>query len=61
MKLFRPALYALLVASPASVLAEGYQRPIPQPQSATAEFWFFLASVSLVGALVAVNWLVRRR
>ncbi len=43
------------------VWAAAYNRPIPQAQSATAEFWFFLASVALVAALLAVNWLVTRR
>lgn len=61
MRLLHTALCALLVASPVNAIAEGYQRPIPQAQSATAEFWFLLASISLIGALFAVNWLVRRR
>lgn len=49
----------LLLASP--VLAEGFDRPMPQPQSATAEFWFALASVALIAALVGVSRIVARR
>ncbi|RKF16168.1 protein NnrT [Roseovarius spongiae] len=41
--------------------AEAYQRPIPQSQSATAEFWFALASIALIVALIAVQRLVARR
>lgn len=48
----------LIMAAPA--FAEG-ARPIPQAQSATAEGWFFMASLALLAALVAVQWLVRRR
>jgi len=48
-----------LIASPA--WAEGFDRPIPQAQSATAELWFFLGSVALIAALAAVQWLVARR
>lgn len=46
---------------PAPVLAEAYSRPIPQAQSATAEFWFMGASIVLVLSLLAVGWLVARR
>ncbi|MCL3882720.1 protein NnrT [Marivita sp. GX14005] len=54
-------LCALLVAFPSLALAEEFDRPIPQAQSATAEWLFFLASLALVAALVAVQMLVRRR
>jgi len=50
---------ALLLATPA--LAEVYDRPIPQAQSATAEFWYALACLALVAAMVAVQHLVARR
>jgi hypothetical protein len=53
-------LLAFLVL-PADVWAKTFSRPIPQAQSATAEFWFFVASLALVAALIAVNWLVARR
>ena len=46
---------------PAPVWAKIYDRPIPQAQSATAEFWFFMASLMLVAALISVAWLVRER
>jgi hypothetical protein len=46
---------------PAAALAEEFQRPIPQAQSATAEGWFFAASVALLLSLLAVHMLVRRR
>ncbi len=61
MHLIRLALCALLVALPVAASAAAYERPIPQAQSATVEHWFFLASVSLLLALAAVGWLVRRR
>lgn len=47
------------MASP--VLAEGFDRPIPQAQSATAEFWYALACLALVAAMVVVQRLVSRR
>ncbi|HKL06684.1 MAG TPA: protein NnrT [Roseovarius sp.] len=50
---------ATLCASPA--LAEGFDRPIPQAQSATAEFWYALACIALVASMVAVQRLVSRR
>lgn len=43
-----------------SSLAEQFDRPIPQAQSATAEFWFALGSVALIAALVLVQRLVAR-
>ena len=46
---------------PAPVWAQAYDRPVPQAQSATAEFWFFMASLMLVAALISVAWLVRER
>lgn len=52
-------LFATLLATPA--FAEAFDRPIPQSQSATAEFWYTLACVTLVLSMVAVQWLVSRR
>lgn len=52
-------IIASLMASP--VLADGFDRPIPQAQSATAEFWYALACLALVAAMVAVQRLVSRR
>ncbi|PCJ07771.1 MAG: hypothetical protein COB16_10125 [Rhodobacteraceae bacterium] len=57
-RLFTLAALSLL---PAQVWAKAYERPIPQPQSATAEFWFFMGSLMLVGALIMVAWLVSKR
>ena len=50
---------AMICASGAQ--AAGFDRPIPQSQSATAEFWFGLACVALIVALYAVHRLVSRR
>ena len=46
---------------PAPALAEAFDRPIPQPQTEAAEFWFFVGSVALLISLVAVQMLVSRR
>ncbi|WP_084863847.1 protein NnrT [Salibaculum halophilum] len=58
MRRLMPLLPALL-ASPA--LAEEFDRPIPQAQSATAELWYALACLALVVAMIAVQRLVARR
>lgn len=49
----------LLLASP--VWASSFDRPIPQAQSATAEMWFAVASLVLIGALWLVHHLVMRK
>lgn len=49
------------ILAPVAALAEGYTRPIPQGQSATAEYWFAGASLALIVALIAVARLVARR
>lgn len=46
---------------PAAALAEAFQRPIPQPQTAEAELAYFAAALALLAALIAVQWLVSRR
>jgi len=46
---------------PTIVLAEAFQRPIPQAQSATAELWYLIATLAFVAALIAVHFMVRRR
>ena len=51
----------LITFAPVSALAEAYDRPIPQAQSATAEFWFLMASLTLLVALGAVAWSVKKR
>lgn len=58
MQKFLPLLMVLL---PSAALSEAYKRPIPQAQSATAEFWFLLASIALVLSLWVVNWMIKRR
>lgn len=50
-----------LFLAPLSALAESFERPIPQAQSATAEFWFFLATLALLVSLVVVARVVARR
>lgn len=52
-------LFAALI--PTTALAEAFQRPIPQPQTAQAEVSYFVASLLLLMALVAVQWLISRR
>lgn len=54
-------LTSALCAIASSGLAEGFDRPIPQAQSATAEFWYAMACLSLIAAMAAVHWLVSRR
>lgn len=49
----------MFFASP--LLAEAFDRPIPQAQSATAEIWFAGASIALIAALFAVHRLVMRK
>jgi len=52
-------LFAGLLATP--VLSDGFDRPIPQAQSATAELWYALACLALILAMIAVQRLVARR
>ena len=54
-------LLALLMLLPVPAAAARFERPIPQAQTDVAEFWFLMASLGLVLALVAVQWLVSRR
>lgn len=53
------AILPALLAAPA--WAEAFDRPIPQPQSATAEFWYALACVALIVSMIVVQRLVSRR
>lgn len=55
----RRILTAALVLSPA--IAHAFERPVPQAQSATAEFWFAIASIAMIAALYAVHRLVTRK
>ncbi|WP_164659657.1 protein NnrT [Tropicibacter sp. Alg240-R139] len=54
-----PSILLLFLTSPA--WAGSFDRPIPQAQSATAEFWFAVGSIALLAALGVVHWLVSRR
>jgi hypothetical protein len=58
---FFSILGIITLALPVSALAEAFDRPIPQAQSATAEFWYAFACIALVLALVAMARLVARR
>ena len=49
------------ITLPCPTFAATFERPIPQPQTGTAEVWFLIASVALIGALAAVQMLVNRR
>jgi len=57
----RSLLFLGIMLLPFQTHAANFQRPIPNPQTATAEGWFLLASVALLLALAAVQWLVSRR
>lgn len=57
----RLPLFLLVLFAPALAAAEAFQRPIPQPQTAQAELSYLIASVLLLCALVAVQWLISRR
>ncbi|MDZ4313086.1 MAG: hypothetical protein U1A24_21295 [Cypionkella sp.] len=57
----RLPLSLLAALTPAAAVAEAFQRPIPQPQTAQAEISYFVASLLLLMALVAVQWLISRR
>ncbi|KAE9630131.1 protein NnrT [Parasedimentitalea maritima] len=59
MKRLLALLTLSISASP--LFAAGYTRPVPQAQSATAEFWFALASLALVAALFAVHKIIFRK
>lgn len=57
----RLSLPLAAILTPGAALAEAFQRPIPQPQTAQAEISYFAASLLLLMALVAVQWLVSRK
>ncbi len=52
---------AAALTLPVQSLAETFDRPVPQAQSATAEFWYAFACVALVLALIVMARLVARR
>ncbi|GAA6174589.1 protein NnrT [Sulfitobacter pacificus] len=53
------SIMTVILATP--TFASTYERPIPQAQSATAEFWYAMACIALVAAMIAVQQLVARR
>lgn len=57
----RLSLLSILLALPAPAFSEAFSRPVPQAQTAAAEFWFAAASISLLLALLLVNWMVHRK
>jgi hypothetical protein len=57
----KASLILFLILYPGLSFAKSYDRPIPQAQSATAEIWFLIASLALIGALFVVQFLVNRR
>jgi hypothetical protein len=54
------SLTSVLCIAASTCFSDDFDRPIPQAQSATAEFWFAMGSVALIGALVLVQRLVAR-
>ena len=60
MHFFLP-LTGIFALAGSRLFADGFDRPIPQAQSATAEFWYAMACITLVASMVAVQWLVARR
>lgn len=56
-----PRLLLLLALVPAPVLAAPFERPVPQGETGTAAISYALASLALVLALGAAQWLVSRR
>lgn len=55
------SLIFLLALVPAPVLAEAFERPIPQGETGAAAVSYAIAAVCLVLALGAAQWLVSRR
>jgi hypothetical protein len=54
-------LTLLAMTLPGLLFAASFERPVPQSQTDVAEFWFLVASLAMLGALLAVHMLVRRR
>ncbi len=54
-------LLPLLLLLPAPVLAAPFERPLPQGETGAAAISYAIASVALVVALGAAQWLVSRR
>lgn len=56
-----PRLLALLALVPAPVLADPFERPVPQGETGAAAVSYAIAALALVLALGAAQWLVSRR
>lgn len=54
-------LLPLLAFIPTPLLAATFERPVPQGETGAAAVSYALASLALVLALGAAQWLVRRR
>lgn len=54
-------LLPLLLLLPTPVLAEAFERPIPQGETGGAAVSYALAAVALVLTLGAAQWLINRR
>lgn len=54
-------LALFLALAPGALFAEGYMRPVPQAQSATAEGLFALATLAFCLSLFFVHRMVNRR
>lgn len=57
----RLSLSLAVLLAPSAALAEPFQRPIPQPETPQAELSYLVAALLMLAALIAVQWLVRRR
>ena len=57
----RLTLSLITLIAPTAAIAEAFQRPIPQPETAQAELSYLIAAMFLLVALIGVQWLVRRR
>ena len=51
----RPLIFLCALMMPFQAHAASFQRPIPNPQTATAEGWFLFASVALLLALACAD------
>ncbi|WP_264212618.1 hypothetical protein [Leisingera thetidis] len=54
-------ILSLALLAPSGAFAAAFERPVPQPQTETAEFWFLAASIALIASLCLVQYLVSRR
>lgn len=55
------SVLSLVSLTATSSFAGSFERPIPQPQSATAELWYAAAALALCAALFVVHRVVAKR